>query len=319
MKFIHNLIAVGVTAMVSFNVSADNYPVTVQSCGEPVTFEQAPKKAVVHDLNMSEMMFALGLQERMAGVTGISGWYKMTPDFKQQLGDIPELAAKYPTMENLLSADPDLFFAGWYYGMKPGGEVTPQTLGDYQIPSYILTESCAHTLKEKPAVSMDTMYVDVLNLGKIFGVSERAEALVKGWRKRVEEVQKSDSAEQPKVFLFDSGTEKPFTAGRYAMPTALIEAAGGRNVMDDVEKSWGRVGWEAVAERNPEWIIILDYQKENGWQELRDFLQVFPPMAATDAVKNGRFIRLTYSEITPGPANIEAIEKIAAALAKDGV
>jgi iron complex transport system substrate-binding protein len=31
-----------------------------------------------------------------------------------------------------------------------------------------------------------------------------------------------------KVFVYDSGEDKPFTSGRYAMPTAIIEAAGGK-------------------------------------------------------------------------------------------
>ena len=44
---------------------------------------------VVHDINMSEMVFALGLQDHMVGVTGISGWYKTSVSFNKLLGDIP--------------------------------------------------------------------------------------------------------------------------------------------------------------------------------------------------------------------------------------
>lgn len=92
--------------------NAADFPVTIDSCGTPVTFTQAPKRAVIHDLNMSEMAFALGLQDRIVGLTGITGWYKMTPEFKHQMGSIPELAPKYPSLETLLAANPDFFFAG---------------------------------------------------------------------------------------------------------------------------------------------------------------------------------------------------------------
>ena len=61
--------------------------------------------------------------------------------------------------------------------MKVGGEVTPETLDPFGIKVYELTESCIH-IGEKPKVSMDDMYNDLLNLGKIFGVEDRAEALV---------------------------------------------------------------------------------------------------------------------------------------------
>ena len=77
----------------------------------------------------------------MAGVTGITGWYKVSPAFKAAQGTIPELAPKYPTLETLVAADADFFFAGWYYGMKPGGDVTPDTLAAKGIKTYVLTDA----------------------------------------------------------------------------------------------------------------------------------------------------------------------------------
>ena len=132
--------------------------ITVENCGQPITFDSTPKRLVVHDINMSEMAFSLGLQDRMVGVTGISGWYKTTPDFDELRGDIPELAPKYPTLENLVAASPDLFFAGWYYGMKPGGEVTPETLAPHGIKTLILGESCIHLNKERPSASLPKIF-----------------------------------------------------------------------------------------------------------------------------------------------------------------
>ena len=96
----------------------------------------------------------------------------------------------------------------------------------------------------------------------------------------------------------------------------MMEAAGGRNIMDDVETSWGTVSWEAVAARNPEFLVLLDYQNDGGADKLFQFLQKHPLMHYTDAVKNKRFVALRYEELTPGPANIGAIEKIAKAAAR---
>ena len=75
---------------------ASGFPVTVDSCGQPLTFTAAPKRAVVHDMNMSEMAFALGLQPSMVGVTGITGWYKATPEFKKQQATSPSLRPNTP-------------------------------------------------------------------------------------------------------------------------------------------------------------------------------------------------------------------------------
>jgi len=255
------------------------------------------------------------LQDKMVGVTGITGWYKTSPEFDKARGDIPELAPKYPTVENLVSASPDLFFAGWYYGMKPGGDVTPDTLSPFGIQTMVLTESCVHLDKKRPVATMNLLFDDVLRLGKVMHVEDRAEALVADWQEKLASIE-AKSADQPKprVFLLDGPADAPFTAGKFAIPDAMITAAGGTSVTHDLDTSWGRTSWEAVAAANPEFLVLLDYQNGNGAEDTFKFLQEHPVMAHTDAVRNERWVGLRYEELTPGPANIAAIEKMAKAM-----
>jgi iron complex transport system substrate-binding protein len=298
------------------NAAETQYPVTVHNCGSPITFNKSPTRAVVHDINLSEMAFSLDLQKNMIGVTGITGWYKMSQSFEKALADIPELAPKYPTLEILVSAEPDFFFAGWNYGMKVGGEVTPQTLKPYGIDTLVLSESCIHTQTNKQGATMALLYDDIQKLGVIFNKQSKAESLIKDWKVRVQKVTErrniaGNTAPAPRVFLYDSGEDKPFTAGKYSMTNAMIEAAGGENVTSNMETSWGITSWENVARENPDVIILLDYQTANGADSLKQFLEQHPLMKHTNAVKFGRYVKLRYEQLTPGPANIEAIEKLA--------
>lgn len=307
---------IALTLMASAHAaSAADFPVTVESCGTPVTFSAPPKRAIINDLNMAEMAFALHLQDRIVGLTGISGWYKMTPDFRQAMGAIPELAPKYPSLETLLAAEPDFFFAGWNYGMKVGGEVTPATLAKYGVKTFVLSESCVFTAAHKKKATMDLLYGDVLTLGRIFGKRNEAQTLVEGWKQRLSALPKPATGARPlKVFVYDSGEDKPFTSGRYAMPTAIIEAAGGKNAMEALDISWGTTSWENVAASEPDVIILLDYQTGSGADALRRVLENHPLMKLTPAVKQGRYLKLQYAELTPGPANIAAVEKLARTL-----
>ena len=286
---------------------------TVQSCNREVTFDAPPKAAISNDVNLTEMMLALGLADRMAGYTGISGWKTLDAKMREGVAELPELSAKYPSKEVLIGADADFYFAGWNYGMKVGGEVTPETLEPFGIKVYELTESCIH-IGDKPKVSIGDMYNDLMNLGRIFGEEAKAEALVDSYKADLASFEAGlDTAEDPlRVFVYDSGEEAPFTAGRYAMPTALIEAAGGRNIMDDFEKSWAKVTWEEVVERNPEMVVIVNYGNVTA-EEKRDFMMSNPAFAGIDAVKNDRFVTLEYVEATPGPRNIQAIKTLASA------
>jgi iron complex transport system substrate-binding protein len=218
--------------------AASAYPVTVENRGRTLIFDHAPEHAVVQDINMSQMMFALQTQPNIAGIIGVSGWYKTTPDFDAARGAIPELAPKYGSLETLIAAKADFFLAGWYYGMTPDGPVTPDTLARVAIPTYVLTESCAHIDKPRVKASMELLYTDELALGAIFGKAAQAKTLVVEWQARLARVANAVADEpRPRVFLYDSGEDKPFTAGRFAMPTALIDAAGGRNVLDDIPMS----------------------------------------------------------------------------------
>lgn len=295
-----------------FNFQANAKTITVESCDRKLSFDEVPKRVASNDVNLTEMMLVLGLQEHMVGYTGISGWNKLDEKMREGVAQLPELSPRYPSKEVLIGADLDFWFAGWNYGMRVGGEVTPETLEPFGIEVYELTESCVHIMPRK-AVSMDDMYNDIRNLGMIFQKQADAEKLISNWQKELADITasiKSDS--KPRVFIYDSGEDSPFTSGKYAMPNAMIEAAGGKNIMDDVESSWTKVAWEPVIDRNPEVIVIVNYGEVTAEQKIA-FLKQQPALSSLDAVVNDRFVVLEYVEATPGPRNIQAIKKLALA------
>jgi len=179
-------------------------------------------------------------------------------------------------------------------------------------PALRKTESCIHIM-DRERIAIDDMFTDIRNLGTIFGVEDRADALIEGWQAELAEIAATIPEADPlRVFVYDSGEDTPFTAGRYAMPTAMIEAAGGRNIMDDVDSSWTRVAWEPVVERNPEVVVIVNYGEVTAEEKI-EFMRSNPAFAEMDAVVNDRFVVLEYVEATPGPRNIRAIRTLAAA------
>ena len=283
---------------------------TVNSCNRTVSFDAPPKRAISNDVNLTEMMLVLGLADHMVGYTGISGWKTLDEEMRANVKQLPELSSKYPTKEVIVGANADFFFAGWNYGMKVGGEVTPETLEPFGVKVYELTESCTHIMKKGKA-SIDDMYADLLNLGAIFNVEDTAKNLVNNYKAELKSFKDDlETGEPVRAFVYDSGEDTPFTAGLYAMPTALIEAAGGVNVMNGFEKSWGTVTWEEVVAQNPEVIVIVNYGSVTAEQK-RAFMMSNPAFANIAAVKNDRFVTLEYVEATPGPRNIKAIKTLA--------
>ncbi|MGF6202916.1 ABC transporter substrate-binding protein [Pseudomonas laurylsulfatiphila] len=288
---------------------ATHYPLTVKSCNREVTFTQAPQHALSHDINMTQMMLALGLKPRMAGYSGVSGWKAVTPDMQSLLDGLPELAAKYPSVETLLDANVDFLFAGWDYGMRVGGDLTPQTLQPLGINVYELSESCAFVMKRPPA-SLEDTYNDLRNLGRIFDVQDHANALIAHMQAQVADIRKTLPAQRPRVFLYDSGEDRAMTSGRLGMPQALIDAAGGRNILEDVDASWTRVNWESVVEHNPQVIVIVDYSEITAEQKIQ-FLLANKALQSVEAIKHRRFIVIPYVQATPGIDNVLAVATLA--------
>ncbi|MFD1332041.1 ABC transporter substrate-binding protein [Methylopila musalis] len=287
------------------------HPVTVRSCDRLATYDRPPERAVSYDSNLTEMLLALDLSGRMAGYIGSRERVAAAVDLFPKAASLRQIQRQYPTRETLLEAGVDFYFAGWSYGMRAGGEVTPDTLGRLGIPVYELTESCVRIgRREKP--TLDFLYRDLLNLGRIFGVEARAEALVAGYRERQAAVaaKVAGVSTRPTVFLYDNEGRVAGTAGAHAMPTALIEAAGGRNIADDVAGNWTRISWESVIERDPDAIVVLDHGAGGATRKLRYALSR-SGLKDLRALKAGRVLVLSYDELTPGPRNLIALEKIA--------
>ena len=86
---------------------------TVKSCDRDLVITAPPEAAVANDVNLVEMMLALGLADRMVGYTGVSGWKTLDDSLRAGIGALPELSAKYPSKEVLVGSGADFYFAGW--------------------------------------------------------------------------------------------------------------------------------------------------------------------------------------------------------------
>ncbi|MGI5373593.1 ABC transporter substrate-binding protein [Streptomyces sp. CA-251387] len=311
--------ATGCGATVEKSADTESSSVTLTNCGRKVTYDKVPGRVVTNDVGITELMFALGLEDRMAGFA--------MPDDKGDLTGVPWkdgydrvkwLSKDQLTKENVLDARADLVLAGWNYGFREDSGFTPDALKKLGIPSYVLTESCRNGRTGSSRGIMpplDALYADLTNLGKLFGVEQRAAKLIAGFKKEIADVRAKApaNADRPKVFLYDSGQDQPFTSGRYAAPEQIISEAGGVNVMHDVQDSWTTVGWESVVQRDPEVIVICDYGDVSAEQK-KKFLLSYAPLRNVSAVKHKRIFVLDYVDLVESPRNPSAIARLGAYL-----
>ena len=285
-------------------------PVVIDVCGKPVTYQRVPQRAVTHDVNITEMFLYLGLGHKLVGYSGISATKEVAPRYRAQLAHVPDLSRKNMNLESMLGVRADFVFGGWSYGFRQGG-VTPDLLKRYGVDSYLLRESCIH-VEKRERVSLNDGLIDMRNLARIFDVEKENAPKLQALESRVDALAQRMQGvkKRPRVFVYDSGQRLPVTAGRFGMPHAMIEAAGGENIFADIATNWPTGNWEDVIARDPEWIVIVDYDQPDARGKI-DFLLHKKELAQVEAIRKKRFFIMSYSDATPSPGNVDMAEALA--------
>ncbi|SQF92647.1 putative ABC transporter cobalamin-binding protein [Pseudomonas fluorescens] len=118
-----------------------HYPLTVQNCGSTLTFAQAPARSVTIGQAATEMLYALGVANK---VVGTSLWFNsVLPTFKAQNDTIERLADNEPSFEAVIAKRPQLVAAELEWVVGPQGVVgTREQFHELKIPTYLLPSDC---------------------------------------------------------------------------------------------------------------------------------------------------------------------------------
>lgn len=283
--------------------------VTVNRCGEQVEYT-TPQNAVVYEAGSADKMFALGLTDHIHG-------YVMPPanppveesPYAAEYAQIEFLSDDLLNRELVVDAGADFVVAGWNSGFSDERGITPEILDGLGIQSFMHTESCfTYPGFPEETTPLEGLYTDLERLGQIFGVEEKAAEVVAGLQERVAAVEAAAPAGEPaKVFLYDSGTDQPYTAGNQVPPNDIFTKAGAENIFGDLDERWTQVGWEPVVAAQPDIIAILDYQDQPAEEKI-EFLKTNPNTKDLPAVVHDRFFILDYNEAISGPRVIDGME-----------
>ena len=296
---------------------AEEEPVVIENMGRTTTYEEAPETAVALSYSIAEIMVALGLEDKIVAIA--PSMYildQVSEEYRETVGSFPVLEGSYgvPTLETVLDTGAEFVF-GDAYSFYASGVGTAEDFEAAGVNIYA-TEG---TYVED--ATFENIYNDIINIGKIFRVEERAEELVAQLREREAAVEASVAGLEPvRVFYFDSDTGGGVdmsTVGDTGLQSLMLEMAGAENIFSDVEGQFVAVSWEDVVDRDPEYIIVCDYYGEGYAEEKIAELKANPATMDMDAVVNDRFIVVPGMAMFPSLECMDAVELIAAGLHPD--
>ncbi|MFY1031362.1 ABC transporter substrate-binding protein [Pseudomonas asiatica] len=327
-RFATLLAGLGLTGLAQ--AAATHYPLTVDNCGKPQTFAQAPQRAVTIGQASTEMLYALGLGDKLAAT---SLWFNnVLPEYQVQNAKVPRLADNEPSFEAVVGKRPQLVTVQfeWMVGAQ-GAVATREQFDELGIPTYLLPSDCEGKDNlvgadgtRLQAFQVDTIYKSVSQLAAIFDVQDSGTALNAELRGRLDsakaQLADKDLSATSALFWFSSADLHidPYVAGRQGVADFMLRTLGVRNVVESSEE-WPTVGWETLAKANPTWLIIARMDRRrypaDDYQKKLAFLRSDPVTRNMDAVKHDRIIILDADAMQAGIRLFSGLQTLAAAFA----
>lgn len=290
--------------------AAPGFPYTVTNCGVSSTYQAPPERAVTMNQHATEIMLALGLQDRIAGTAYLDD--SVLPAYRPAYDKIKVLAKEYPSREVLLSTAPDFVYGGYASAFDKAQGRDRAGLAKSGINSRLSVEYCT-----QGPVGLAQLKTEITEVARTFGVPERGAALIADEQRRVDAVtaRVKDKA-KPSVFVYDSGEDSAFTSGGEGIGDEIVSLAGGTNVFADLKATFGDVSWEKVIERKPEVVLIYDYGGTTVESKKQRLLND-PALAQVPAIRNQRFVVLPLSSAVLGVRVADAVESLGRQLHPD--
>ncbi|XVV09757.1 ABC transporter substrate-binding protein [Actinoplanes sp. CA-131856] len=301
---------------------ASDKPATaaIQNCGVAVPTGTPPARIFAAFHNAIEAVYALGAGDKLVGAAYLDN--PLLPAYAAQFKTAyyPE---EYPSREEVLRLDPDFVVSGFTGAFTAEGLGTRAELNKIGIGSYLFTQYCpsADGKDQKDLadndVSLDSVYRDLTDLGRVLGRTTEAQALVEKMKKTVAGTEsRLAGVTKPRVAMLNRpGGGELRVFGSDDVATTIIEKAGGTQVFGDVRGRLTRIGTEELIKRKPDVIVVpaccgADVGP-SGAQEVIDGLTKDPALANVPAVRDGRIYAVTFAEVTPGVRNADAVATLA--------
>ncbi|NEA78270.1 ABC transporter substrate-binding protein [Actinospica acidiphila] len=307
---------------------SDAGAVTFDNCGQEVTVGAPPKRAVSLNQGTTEILLSLGLADR---VVGTATWTDpVMKGLEKANAKVPRLADNQPSFERVLDTEPDFVASSFTSTLSKGGVASREKFEELGVPTYLSPADCegkdnsgdGDGSRTKP-LTMETVYREVRELARVFGVDERGEKLVARLKSRVTKATAGIRAEDTTVLYWFANQESPYMAGCCGAPGIITNALGAQNVFDDSTQEWPQINWETVADRDPDVLVIGDLTRKSQTAESAAkkiaFLESNPATKNMKAVKEKRYVLLSGQAMNPTIRTVEGVEKVAAALREHGL
>ena len=259
----------------------------VDDAGRKLYVAKAPSRVVSLAPSITEMLFALGLEEQVVGVTEFC-------DFPAAATAKPKIGYANPNLESLIALRPDMIVAPSEFHRAN----VLAKLDELKIPVFLLE-----------ATSLENIFSHIHQLGRIFDRSPAAHALTQSMRQRMAEITgRAENLPRTRV-LYVINSQPLITVGPGSYIHQMIGLVGGINIASGASSAYPRLTMETVLKEDPE---ILIFPRGSVETVPRSEQQEWRRWTTLTAVQQNRLREVSANALNrPGPRVMEGLEDLA--------
>lgn len=250
-----------------------------------------PQRIISLAPNITEILFALGLEEEIVGVTRYCN-YPEKAQTKNRIGGVID-----PDLEKIVHLRPDLVIA---FRGNPLRVV--HRLKDLGLPVFVLDEG----------TTLVSVFDLIHKIGRITRKEKAAEALITLLRENLlsTEIRLKKASERPRVFI-DLYGKGLWTFGKKSVLNDLVSKARGENVAGEIPRAWFNYNREELIHQNPEFIVVIS-KSESDFLGVKAWITEEAHLESIRAIQKGNIYFLDEDLIArPGPRLFQALNQLA--------
>jgi iron complex transport system substrate-binding protein len=238
--------------------------------------------------NLTEIVFALGKGDRLAGDTDFC-------DYPAEASKKPHVGGPVnPNLEQVVALKPDLVLA-----TAINRRETVDALARIGVPVYATDPH-----------SVEDMIASIEHIGKVLETEKTAAPLAASLRERLSNLDRRISGATPRRVLFVVWTDPLITVGNSFIADAL-RRAGARSVVD-ARAEWPRISFEEILRLQPEFLVFANAHSADAQRDI-DSLRTRPGWRDLDAMRHGNIVIVSDAINRPAPRMVDAVEQLARA------
>jgi len=279
---------IAVCALVLAGPAACPAAVFQDALGRTVTLPKEPVRIVALAPSLTEILFFLGLGDRIAGVADYSN-YPEAALAKPRVGSYVNV-----NIEKIISLSPDLAIGTKDGNSRPDIELLEQA----GIPVFIVNPRDVESAIESVAL-----------IGAVCGLPEKAALMASGLKRRLDAVRDAIQYQKKPLVFLQINTAPVMTVNKNTVHDDVITLAGGVNMTSDDPVTYPRISVEEVIRRGPDVIIISSMERGARFEEAR---KAWMQWTSIPAVKSNRVYVIDSDLIDrPSPRIIDGLEAMA--------